>query len=64
MSKEFQIQMVSLNPNMIDQISNEITVLTKKVNNLTQSHGYNVDTAKRGGVISSSLGNPLFLGNN
>lgn len=49
MSKEFQIQMVSLNRNMIDQISNEITVLTKKVNNLTQSHGYNVDTAKRGG---------------
>jgi len=49
MSKEFQIQMVSLNWNMIDQISNEITVLTKKVNDLTQSHGYNVDAAKRGG---------------
>lgn len=36
MSKEFQIQMVSLNWNMTDQISNEITVLTKKVNDLTQ----------------------------
>lgn len=47
MSKEFQIQMVSLNWNMIDQISNEITVLSKKVNDLTQSHRYNVDAAKR-----------------
>ena len=62
MSKEFQIQMVSLNWNMTDQISNEITVLTKKVNDLTQI--MNTMLTQKRGVISSSFGNPLFLANN
>ena len=48
MSKEFQIQMVSLNWKMTDQNNTEITVLTKKVNYLTHSYEYKVDTVGRG----------------